>query len=345
MRYYINVRGGLGFNFALARVISLLGTQHEFFIKSPYWDVFKACPYVKHVYKAEEARDFLNDARNNPGARLIQTHLYDMQEFVYKQYNYTQAWMKLLGIEDFKDTDNGTGLSILNLEPFKYFPNLRDTYDAVLKQMEGHKYLLVQFWGGQSPLDDYKNKPYSYENEPLKRAYPVEKAQAFVDAYKAAHPDVKIIQYSLPNEPKLEGTERYEIPYLVYYELAKNADCVGAVTVDSSLAHIVTGLTKVVTLWGHSLPAHFGYSINKNIIQSCNRADILYFTEMGPSGAYIDYIEPQDLFEKVNIYLHSAETGEAEAEAEAEAEVDEAEADETSEPEAEVEVDDTSLSE
>lgn len=35
--------------------------------------------------------------------------------------------------------------------------------------------------------------------------------------------------------------------------------------------------------------------MNQNVIQKCRRDDILYFTQLGASGAKIDYIEPEKL--------------------------------------------------
>ncbi len=306
MKFYINVSGGLGYNFALARVITKFGDKHDFYIKSPYWDVFKTCPFVKYVYKAEESRDFLMDAVHDEDAKIIQFRLYDLQNFIQKKLNYTQAWCELLGLE-YDDTDDGTSLLDLELEPNKVFLDLKQRTDVVLEEVkkQGYeKFILMQFWGGQSPLSDFKNNQYSYEAEPLKRAYPASHAQQFVNLYKSKHPDTAVIVYELPNEPKIEGTLTFEVPYLSYYELASLSECVGAVTIDSSLAHIVSGRTKVLTIWGHSLPQHFGYHGNKNIIQRCNRSDILYFTELGASGARIDYIEPEKLMSEVEDYFY-----------------------------------------
>ena len=306
MKFYINVSGGLGYNFALARVVTKFGNEHEFYIKSPYWDVFKACPFVKYVYKAEEARDFLIDAINDEGAKIIQFRLYDLQNFILKRYNYTQAWCELLGLE-YKDTDDGTSLLDLELNPNEIFIDLPQRTETVLKEVKDKgysKFILMQFWGGQSPLSDFKNQQYSVEAEPLKRAYPVAYAQKFVSLFKEKHPDTAVILYELPNEPKIEGTLSFEVPYLSYYELSKMPECVGAVTIDSSLAHIVSGNTKVLTIWGHSLPQHFGYHGNKNIVQRCNRSDILYFTELGASGARIDYIEPKALMKEVESFIY-----------------------------------------
>ena len=193
----------------------------------------------------------------------------------------------------------------LELETYKFFPQLKPQEDKILEDIKSKgfdDFILVQFWGGQTPLvevpnNDWSKVPYDYQNEPLKRHYPIEKAQEFVNLYRMRNPKTAIIQYSLPNEPRLEGVFNYTIPYLVYYELSKKAK--EAICIDSSLQHLISGNCPLTVLWGHSLPTNFGYTCNNNIIQECRRDDILYFTALGASGAKINYIEPNDLIEKI----------------------------------------------
>lgn len=289
--FYINSKGGLGFNIALARFIKALNKE-EYKVKvlSPYWDVFKAAEI--DYYKPEEIRDFIFDAKAED-AEIVEHRLYDMSDFICKKLNYLDAWEKLLRVEPV-DEEKYNSLD-LNVE--KHFPQLQTTVNDLLSKV--NKFILIQISGGQSPIGFDEKKPYSTENEPLKRAYPVDKAQKFVDEYKKLHGDVAVIQYCLPNEPKLKNCIQITTPYLSYYLLAKSNKCIGAVTIDSSLQHLITGCTKLVVLYGHSLPEHFGYSCNTNIIQPCRRDDILYFTALGASGAKVNYIEPEDLLEKV----------------------------------------------
>ena len=305
-RFYINVTGGLGYNIALARVITRYGDDYDFYIKSPYWDIFRACEKVKHVYKENEGRDFIFDAKRD-GAIIVQHRLYDMSDFIYKKLNYTQAWCELLGLPQVDpEGTEGTTLEKLDLQPARHFPITTTQVEAVINDItqKGYEnFILVQFWGGQSPIGTDFNQPYTFENEPLKRAYPVDRAQDFVNLFKKDTPKTAIIQYSLPNEPTLAGCEKYLYPYMTYYELSKLPQCKGAVTIDSSLAHLISGNCKVLTLWAHSHPETFGYAFNKNLLQSCDRSDILYFTELGPSGTRISYIAPEDLVEETIGYL------------------------------------------
>lgn len=308
-KFYINVQGGTGLNLGLASFISYIKTEgddngnkdYEFYVASPYFDIFEACPHVDGVYKPQELRDLIFDA-NTYGGELILHRLYDMDGFVKKELNYSQAWAKLMNIP-FTDTDKGTKVKSY-LTPFVKYGALKNFVEQVQKDLNGKKFVIMQFWGGQSPLvqvpnGDWSKVNYDYVNEPLKRHYPVEKATEFVKLYKEAHPDTEIILYSLPNEPNIDGTKKYVFPYLTYYELAKLPECKGIVAIDSSLQHLTAGLKPSVIIWGHSKPEHFGYSYNRNIEQPCRTNDLLYFSALGPSGAKVQYIEPEELLKEV----------------------------------------------
>lgn len=303
---FIDVKGGLGYNISLCRVLSevkasVQDSDHDFrfYVRSPYWDVFEACGAVDGVYKPEEIRDFIFDAKER-NAEIIEHRLYDMSDFIYKRLNYREAWLKLLNIScDFPEKQ----VDFLD-KTLDVWPNLNKNLNSIKEKIGDKDFIIVQFCGGQSPLDspqdgNWENKPYDYQHEPLKRHYPTDKAQKFIDLYKKAHPNTVIVQYTLPNEPQLEGCEHFVVPYLTYYELAKDEHCKGFVAIDSSLQHLISGLVPGVVIWGHSLPDNFGYNCNKNVIQKCRRDDILYFTELGASGAKIDYIEPEDLMKEV----------------------------------------------
>lgn len=303
---FVDVKGGLGYNVSLIRVINAITSKSkdiEFRVCSPYWDLFAAAGI--DYYKPNEIRDFIFDAKECKG-EIIEHRIYDMSEFIYKELNYKDAWLKLFGLPS--DYISDADYEHYLLEPIKVAPNVNEQMAEVMKNIPTEKFMLVQFCGGQSPLvqpinNDWAQTPYNYEDEPLKRHYPTEKAQELVSKILGEHKDVTIIQYALPNEPLLDGCLHLLLPYLDYYLLSLDPRCIGAVTIDSSLAHLITGNTKVMTIWGHSLPENFGYKCNKHIVQDCRRDDILYFTALGPSGAKVKYIEPDKLYKKIEDYF------------------------------------------
>ena len=312
---YINSQGGLGFNLALSHIAKELKTVYNrVCICSPYFDVFESCPYVDYVYKPNEIRDFIFDAKHDD-AKLICERMYDTEDFIYKKLSYADAWRKAAGLEVKGNKDGSDTVSELN--PTEKYPMVSQSKAEIMQLLESNNfedYVIMQFEGGQSPLvevpmgnngqPDWSMVPTSYDNEPLKRHYPFEKAKEFIKLFRQEHPETAVIIYQLPNEHKYEDTFCFTVPYLTYYELAKNKKCRGTVSIDSSLQHMVAGVTKSVVLWGHSLPLSFGYDYNKNIVQKCNRDDILYFSALGPSGARIDYIEPKEFLKEVDEYLY-----------------------------------------
>lgn len=315
---YINSQGGLGFNLALAHIAGELKTAYDkVCILSPYFDVFESSPYVDYVYKPNEIRDFIFDAKHDD-AKLICERMYDSEDFIYKKLSYADAWRKAAGLK-IKGNKEGSDTKA-ELDPYKRYPALINSVNAIITDLNQKGYedfVIMQFEGGQSPLvevptgqdgkPDWSMVPTNYENEPLKRHYPFDKAQEFIIKFREAHPKTAVVLYQLPNEHQYKGAEIYSVPYLVYYQLAKSEGCKGTVSIDSSLQHLVAGVTKSVVIWGHSLPQSFGYEYNHNLIQKCNREDILYFSALGPSGARIDYIEPDKLLKETDAWLFPPE--------------------------------------
>ena len=311
---YINTQGGLGFCCALASIcVELKAAYDKVCICSPYSDIYEASPFVDYVYKPHEMRDFIFDAKRDD-AKLICERMYDSEDFIYKKVSYADAWRKACGL---KTHGNKTGSDIRStLKPLETFPALQEAVASVLSALgECDDFVIMQFEGGQSPLvevpagedgkPDWSRVPTNYESEPLKRHYPYKLAQEFIDLFKKAHPNTGIVMYQLPNEHQYNGTVSLLVPYMTYYLLAQSDKCRGTVSIDSSLQHLVAGVTKSVVLWGHSLPDSFGYEYNKNIVQDCHREDILYFSALGPSGARINYIKPEEFLKEVDSYLYA----------------------------------------
>lgn len=318
MIYYVNVQGGTGLNISLAQYCVALKKElpeTEIAIMSPYSDIFECCSAVDYVYRPDQARDFLFDAKSK-GAKIITTRLYDISDFIYKKLNYYQAWNILF--ENPLKINKVTYPSKLNTELNTSKFNLKPQIDEVLKQIKdkGYKdFVIMQFYGGQSPLvqipmtqdgkQDWSKVPYIGDNEPLQRHYPKEKADEFIKKFQEAHSETAVVMFQLPNEPSFENTFKFVIPYLAYYELAKLPECRGIVAIDSCLHHLVAGITKAVVIWGHSLPEAFGYDHQTNIIQNCRRDDIIYMSLLGPSSAKISYIDPIDLLSVTNKALYN----------------------------------------
>lgn len=304
---YINVNGGTGLNKSLTNVLEEAHKKYnKIAVMSPYADIFECCEWVDRVYTPEQGRDFIFDAKYD-NAEIVTTRLYDLSDFIYKKLNYEDAWRVLLHLKP-RENVGDVGEANYIIDPTIKYPTIKNDVFNIVQDLNGKGYdnfILVQFHGGQSPLENCEQ--YNVEFEPLQRHYPDKLAQEFIKLFREKYPKTAIINFSLPNEPHYEGAERYDYPYLSYIELAKNNKCIGFVSIDSSLQHLISGIKPGVVIWGHSLPKAFGYKCNKNIIQNCRRDDILYMSILGPSYAKIDYIKPQELLKEVENLINIKE--------------------------------------
>ena len=108
---YINSQGGLGFNLALSHIVKEFKQIYDkVCILSPYFDVFEANPHVDYVYKPNEIRDFIFDAKHDD-AKLICERMYDTEDFIYKKLSYADAWRNSAGLE-VKNNKDGVTVSM-----------------------------------------------------------------------------------------------------------------------------------------------------------------------------------------------------------------------------------------
>mgnify|MGYP002620136884 CR=1 FL=1 len=317
----VDVQGGLGLNINFANLVpELLEKYDTVSIISPYTDVFECIDDSRiSVYHPNTWKAALED---NPDAFIITGRIYDTNDFIKKTTTYHDAWRVKCQLKK-GDEQSLTNLKQSALKPAKKFPHLVNQVQQIQKYLEEHHYknfILFQHTGGQSPLvqvpvkdnkPDWSQVPYNGQNNGLSRHYPTDLANEFVQKFKEKHPDTAVVSYSLPNEPYIEGTERFQVPYLVYHILADQPNCAGIVTIDSSLQHLVAGLNKpTIVLWGHTEPHTFGYENHHNIIQKCNRDSIHYFTALGPAFNKITYIKPDDLLKEVQEEIFNEKTEE-----------------------------------
>ena len=307
----VDVRGGIGKNFAFISIAKELKEKYEHVsVISPYFDIPASSAYVDKAYNPNEVRSAIEDAGDD--TLIVIDHIYDTDAFIRKEISYQDAFRLACGLKA-KDNKTGGTDTVSELNPEKAFPYLTQQKNEILKAIKENgfeDFIIVQFTGSQSPLvqvptnekgqPDWSKVPYNGQNTGLSRHYPKDKADEFIRLFRTAHPKTAIINYNLPNEYQFEGVFQFTIPYLCYYCLAKEVNCLGIVAIDSSLQHMVAGVTKAVVLWAHSLPDSFGYKFNTTIIQPCKRDGIKYFSALGPASNRVDYIEPSKLLETVN---------------------------------------------
>ena len=294
----VTVEGGLGKNVMFTAMLKELAKKYEkIYVLSPYFDVFKACPYVTDAFPMGQVSTLYQQLCLSDDCDVLWKEAYTNQKFIKKQVHLFDAWAEELGI-----TLSQKAMDMVpEISKYTELPLVKTQTEELLKQLNGQKFILIQLCGGQSPLapqldKDGKLIPYNDHNEGLKRNY--YRGQELVDLLKKTYPEHRILHFALPNEPSYEGADKVQAPYLVFHELCKHADKV--VCTDSSLQHLATGVCKDVTvIWGETRPEHFGYSCNKNICAKNVMNSQPYFRPLGASPAFVDFPTPEEVLKVV----------------------------------------------
>ena len=294
----VTVEGGLGKNVMFTAMLKELAKKYEkIYVLSPYFDVFKACPYVTDAFPIGQVSTLYQQLCLSDDCDVLWKEPYTNQKFIKKQVHLFDAWAEELGI-----TLSQKAMDMVpEISKYTELPLVKTQTEELLKQLNGQKFILIQLCGGQSPLapqldKDGKLIPYNDHNEGLKRNY--YRGQELVDLLKKTYTEHRILHFALPNEPSYEGADKVQAPYLVFHELCKYADKV--VCTDSSLQHLATGVCKDVTvIWGETRPEHFGYSCNKNICAKNVMNSQPYFRPLGASPAFVDFPTPEEVLKVV----------------------------------------------
>ena len=288
-----STNGGLGYCLALSQVLSEAAEKYEhIYAISPYTDVFKSSPYVTNTYSVDVAKAAFEDI-DMDNTYIATGRVYDDSDFIKKKLNYCNAFRRWLNLEE-KPDEVLSHLKI-DLDPSSNQITV-NCYNQIMEDIKKKGYsdfVLMQFYGGQSPIGFNNNSVYDYESQGLKRAYT--KGQELIDLYKAQHPTTAVIMYQLPNEPRYKGTEVYTAPYMTYNLLAKDPMCSEIICIDSSLQHLTAGIKPATVIWAHTVPECFGYEYNKNVVQKCKRDGIIYFNLLGKAANRVEETPPNEI--------------------------------------------------
>lgn len=284
----INVEGGLGKNVMLTAILPLVAQKYEeVYVISPYFDIFKCCPYVTDAFPLGQG-SLYQELVLDEECDVLWKEPYSNNRFIKKQCHLWEAWLEEFGIE--------VPENILDAVP--QIDGIEDKFPLVKQEAERHirewkgNFCIVQFNGGQSPLTS-STQGYDARQESIKRNY--FKGQQIVGLLKKKHgDDCTIVHYALPNEPTIEGTVKIQVPYLTYHLLAAKAKEI--ICIDSSLQHLATGVNDNVTvIWGETRPEHFGYSCNRNITAQHVFNSQPYFKPLGVSPSIVRMPEPEEV--------------------------------------------------
>ena len=218
-------------------------------IHSPYVDIFGGNLNVKFALDANTIPH--HDKRILDSQNICYCEPYKAN-FIKGQQHIIQSYCKLFGVKyDEK------------MRPKMFTDHYKD--DAKRVAGDDKDFIVIQFSGGQAPAGF--NPQNQYVSGDPSRNYHPHLAQKVIDLVRKEYEDLKIINFSLPNEPAYKETERPDvIPFAQWHQILKLPNCKGFISVDSCLNHFARSAgRKGVVIWGGTRWSQFGYKQNKNI--------------------------------------------------------------------------------
>ena len=249
MNTYI-IEGGIGKQVAFTAIIDALvkKDKEKIQVHSPYVDIFGGNTNVKFALDASSIH--LQDKRILDSQNICYCEPYKAN-FIKGEYHIIQSYCKLFGVK-YEE----------KMRPRMY----TDHYKEGAKKIAGDdNFIVVQFSGGQAPAGFNPGNPYN-SNDPTRNYHPF-LVQKVIDRIKEKYEDLKILNFSLPNEPNYKETEKPELmPFAQWHEILKLPNCKGFISVDSCLNHFARSAgRKGVVIWGGTRWTQFGYKQNINI--------------------------------------------------------------------------------
>jgi len=264
------VEGGIGKCTAFTALVPRLAEKagEPIQVYTPYFDLFAGNPHVCQVF--DQGSIPYSDSRVQRSDDIIFCEPYK-SNFLKGQQHLIESYAELLGVDYAEDL------------PCLYTDHLKGHADKALSELNLDKFIIVQFTGGQTPINF--NESNGYTSIDANRNYPFFLAQKLVHLLQEEFPDTAILNYSLPNEPNYEGAIKPQLPYAVWHEVLKKAD--GFISIDSCLQHFsASAKTPGVVLWGSTRWSQLGYQQNKNL--TFHMEDPASFNPLDPRNIMID---------------------------------------------------------
>ena len=286
MNTYI-VEGGIGKQVAFTAIINALvkKDKEKIQVHSPYVDIFGGNTNVKYALDSNSIH--LQDKRILDSQNIFHCEPYKTN-FIKGEYHIIQSFCKLFGVKyDEK------------MRPKMY----TDHYKNDAKKIAGDdNFIVVQFSGGQAPAGFNPSNSYN-SNDPTRNYHP-HLAQKVVNLIKEKYENLKILNFSLPNEPNYEQTVKPKLmPFAQWHEILKLTNCKGFISVDSCLNHFARSVgRKGVVIWGGTRWIQFGYKENINVNNWWNEWDEWdeeWFEPQDPRNIQVEPSELVDYFEKI----------------------------------------------
>jgi hypothetical protein len=257
MRIY-NILGGIGKQIAFTALIPKLAEKEKIIVLSPYPDIYQDNPFVERSLPMGMPfvwTDYIQKEENE----IFCPEPYHNSRFVHRKIHLIEAFCNELRIE-YNDS----------MRPNIFLPP-SFAKDSEKFMQENGEFIIVQFSGGQSPLQADLSKQFITAGQ--KKNYPEKSAQKLVDEIVKKYPKIKILNFNLPNEINLQNVLRISAPYLFYVSLLSKAKAF--IGIDSSLNHMsAVTQAKGIVLWCGTSPINFSYSHNVNLFGECSQKNL-----------------------------------------------------------------------
>lgn len=260
------IDGGIGKNIMFTGMVDALVKKNGMIcIETAYPEVFVNVPGIAMIYNSTEPKDpkkFYSYFKN------VYAHDPYIGNMFKGNVHVTEAWAQMFG---------------LPYEKGMYFPKVvvepgEKDLEAFEKELGEGPYYVIQMSGGQSPYDirDLQNLP-EYQNNPMRQGRNMGMIDSLYIELKEQFPNHKMVQFGLPNEPRLKDSIQVPMHYVAWFKVFKNADFF--VGIDSMMQHYMASIKKPgIVFWDMNTPDQFGWEYE----------GIAHYNTALPGGVYID---------------------------------------------------------
>jgi len=246
------LEGGVGKFVAFTAVLPALVEKNggePVQVHGPHFQVFADNPNVSMSFDSLSIP--LDDPRIIDSDEIIYVEPYK-NNFAKGDQHLIESFCEITGVE-YDPT----------MRPAMYTDHAKASADKWMADNEvGENYILIQFTGGQPPMNFAPGSDYQSSNPG--RNYSPYFVNYIVMRLRELYPDCTIIDATLPNEPAFDGTIKCDQHWTVISEIMKGAK--GYLAIDSLLNHLSAahGVPGVV-IWGNTRHTQFGYTHNANM--------------------------------------------------------------------------------
>jgi hypothetical protein len=242
------IDGGIGKNIAFTGLIKeLVERDGNICIESAYPEIFMGCPGVSMVYHSAEGKDMRKFYSYFDDVYAWDPYIGNMWK---GDVHVVDAWANMLGLPK-KDLETRI--------PVLYAKITEDEKAAIDKQLGDGKFYVMQISGGQSPYDikDVNNLP-AYERNHMRTGRNMGMIDPLFEGLTKEFSDYKMVQFGLPNEPKLKGAIQLQLNVIQWMYVFSKADFF--VGIDSMMQHYMASINKPgIVFWDMNTPEQFGW--------------------------------------------------------------------------------------